>query len=85
MERRCNQGNAMIILLVDGQVRTISNDVPCGCRRRCRAGRVIGGGLESIAELVSGTLLRVVLFRAIVALVALGRFGFPRSSRVGCL
>ena len=43
------------------------------------------GGLESIAELVSVTLIRVVVFLAIVVLVTLGRFGFPRSCRVGFL
>ena len=75
----------MIILLVDGQVGTIRNDVPCGCRRRCRTGRVIASGLESIAELVSVTLIRVVVFLAIGALVTLGRFGFPRTSGVGSL
>ena len=31
------------------------------------------------------TLIRVVVFLAIGALVTLGRFGFPRSSRVGFL
>ena len=45
---RCDLGNAIIILLVNGQVNTIRNNVPCGCRRRCRTGRVIAGGLESI-------------------------------------
>ena len=40
------------------------------------------GRLESIAELVSVTLIRVVVFLAIGAMVTLGRFGFPRLSRV---
>ena len=75
----------MIILLVYGQVGTIRNDVPCECRRRCRSGRVIAGRLKSIAELVSMTLIGVVVFLAIGVLVTLGRFGFPRSSRVGFL
>ena len=75
----------MIILLVDGQVSTIRNDVPCGCRNRCRTCRVIVGGLELIADLVSVTLIRVVVFVAIGALVTLWRFGFPRSSMVGFL
>ena len=75
----------MIILLVDSQVSTIRNDVPRGCRSRCRTGRVIAGGLESIAELVCVTLIRVGMFRAIGALVTLVRFGFPRSRRVVCL
>ena len=34
---------------------------------------------------MSVTLIRVVVFLAIGALVTLGRFGFPRSSRVGFL
>ena len=34
---------------------------------------------------MSVTIIRVVVFLAIVALVTLGRFGFPRSSRVGFL
>ena len=75
----------MIILLVNSQIGTISNDVPGGCRRRCRTGRVIASRLESIAELVSMTLIRVVVFLAIGALVTLVRFGFPRSSRIGFL
>ena len=75
----------MIILLVDGQVSTIRNDVPGGYRTRCTAGRVIAGRLESIAELVSVTLIRVVVFLAIGALVTIGRFGFPSSCRVGFL
>ena len=75
----------MIILLVDGQVSTIRNDVPGGYRTRCTAGRVIAGRLESLAELVCVTLIRVLVFLAIGALVTLGRFGFPRSSRVGFL
>ena len=75
----------MIILLVDGQVCTIRNDVPCGCRRRCRTGRVIAGGLESIAELVSMTHIWVVVFLAIAALFTILRVGIPRSSRVGFL
>ena len=75
----------MIILLVNGQVGTIRNDVSRVCSRRCRAGRVITGGLESIAERVCVTLLRAVVFLAIGGLVTLGRFGFPRSSRVGIL
>ena len=55
------------------------------CRTRCRTGRVIASRLESIAELVSVTIIRVVVFLAIGALVTLCSFGFPRSSRVGFL
>ena len=72
----------MIILLVNRQVGTIGDDVPQGCRRRCRSGRVIAGRLESIAELMCMTLLRVVVCLAIAALVTLVRFGFPRSISV---
>ena len=72
----------MLILLVNGYVSTIRNTVPRRCRRWCRSGRVIAGGLESIAELMCVTLLSVVVFLAIGALVTLVRFGFPRSSRV---
>lgn len=75
----------MIILLVDGQVRTIRNDVPAGYRRRYRTNRVIVGGLESIAELVCVTLIRVVMLVVIRALVTLSRFDFPRWSRIGFL
>ena len=84
-ERRCDQCYAMIILLVDGKISTMRNDVPSGCRRRCRTGRVIPSGLESIAELVSVTLMRVVVLLAIGVLVTLGRFCFPRTSEVGFL
>ena len=72
----------MIILLVNGKVSTIRHDVPRGCRRRCRIGRVIAGRLESIAELMCMTLIRVVMFLGPGALVCLSRFGFHRSSRV---
>ena len=75
----------MIILLLDGQVSTIRNNLPCGYRRSCRAGRLIAGGLESIAALVCVTLIRVVVFLAIGVQVTLEWFGFPRSSRVGFL
>ena len=75
----------MIILLVHGQVRTIRNDVASGCRRRCRTSRVIAGGLQLITELVYVTLMRMVMFVVIRALLTLGRFCFPRSSRVGFL
>ena len=75
----------MIILLVDAQVGTIGNNVPRGCRRRCRTSKVIAGRLELIAELMSMTLLRVIGFLAIGALVTLACFGFPSSSRVGFL
>ena len=81
--RRCNQGKAILILLVDGQVRGIRNDVPCECRRRCRTSRVIASGLESIADLVGMTLIGVVVIVAMAALVTLWRFGFLMSSRVG--
>ena len=84
-KRRCAPGNAMIILLVDGQVSTIRNDVPCGCRRSCRTDRVIAGGLESIAELVRVTLVLVVVFLAIGVVLTLVRFGFPRLSWIGFL
>ena len=81
-ERRCDPGNAMILLLVDGKVSTIRNDVQGGCRRRCRTVIVIAGGLALIAELVCVSLIGVVVFLAIGALVTLGRFDFPTSSRV---
>ena len=84
-ERRCNQGNIIIILLVNGQVGTTWDDVPWRCRRRCRAGRVIKSRLGSIAERVSVTLIRVVVFLAIGALVTLVRFGCRRTSAVGFL
>ena len=82
-EGRCKQGYAVIILLVDGQVSTIRNDVPLRCRRRCRTGRVIAGRLKSTAELMCVTRIRVVVLLAIGTLVILVRFGFPESSRVG--
>ena len=50
-ERRYNQGNVRIILLVADEGSRIRNDVPSECSRRCRTARVIAGGLESIAEL----------------------------------
>ena len=84
-EIRCDAGNAMMILLGHGQVGTIRNDVPRGCRRRCRTGRVIVGRLESMAELMCVTLMGVVMFLAIGGLVTLVRISFPRSSSVGFL
>ena len=75
----------MIILLVDGVFSTIRTNVPAGCRRRRRTSRGITSGLASIAELVSVTLMRVVVFLAIGSLVTLGRFGFARTSGVGFL
>ena len=84
-ERRYNHSYTMIILLVDGQVGTIGNNVPCGCRRRCRTGRGIAGRLESIAELMSVTHIWVLAFLAINAVVTLETFGFLRSRRVGFL
>ena len=72
----------MIILFVYGQVSTIRQDVPVGCRRRCRAGRIIAGRLESIAGLLSGTSMMVVVLRAIRALGTLVRFVISRSSIV---
>ena len=73
----------MIILLLNGEVSTIRNDVTVGCRRRCTTGRVIAGRLQSIAELICVTRLWVVVFHTRGELIAVRRFGFPRSSRVG--
>ena len=81
--RRSNQDNTMIILLVDSQVRVMRDNGPSACRRRCRTGRVIAGRLESIAEGMCVTRIRVVVLLTIGALVTLGRFGFPTSNRVG--
>ena len=53
------------------------------CRRWCRTGRVIEGNLESIAELMFVTHIRVIVFLAIGGLVTLDRFAFARSSRIG--
>ena len=72
----------MIILLVDGQVRTIRNTVPCGCRSRYRTGRAIAGSLVLITELMCVTHMTVVMFLAIRALVIFASFGFPRASSV---
>ena len=84
-KRWCNQGYYRIILLVDGQVRMTRNDVPWGCKRQCRSDRVIACRLQSIPELICVTIIRVDVLLAIGARVTLGRFGFPKSSRVGFL
>ena len=72
----------MIMPLVNSQVSVIRTNVPCRYRRRCRAGRVITGRLQSIAALMCVTTMRVVVCLAIGALVTLERFGFHRCSRV---
>ena len=84
-ERSSNQGYGIILVLLDGQVGMIRNNVLWEYRRRCSIRGSFAGGLESIAELICMTLISVIMFRAIGALVTLLRFGFLRSRRVGLL
>lgn len=81
-ESRCNQGNAMIILFMNGQGATIRNYVPCGCRSRGRTSRAMVGGHELYAELMCVTLIPPVMFLGMGELVTLVTFGCHRSSRV---
>ena len=71
-----------MILHIAKQVSTINNDIPCGCSRRCSTGRVIAGGHESIAALMYVTLIGVLMFWAMGALVTLSRFGISRLNRI---